>query len=181
MRRSSFTKPRKPMARGTSTLKRTKRLGPGKKKLAKAAAMKAALLSYFDRFGWEDEPDTRKAPCQLSGVTLTLTKVRDEEGNLLGFHTDANAHHKRPRSEMRKAGVKDLDAPHRLLVVHYGLHLAFIHERGVMGRPKDPEKRRRFALVEQAEANAANGQRVKLEGQDAHDLERLIQKGASRG
>jgi hypothetical protein len=160
MKRSGFKPRTKPMRRG-------KALGPGKKTHDKRKAMTASFEAYYARHGWEDSDGVRWVPCQLTGLPVS-------EGA-------ANLHHKTPRSELRKAGCKNVDAPHRLIVCHYGLHLAFIHERNGMGRPKDPDKARRFAMVEQDAANSANGLQVKLEGQDKHDLERLISKGASRG
>jgi hypothetical protein len=188
MKRSGFKNPRKPMKRGsldkalkayhgfgprTAPMKRGKGLGPGKKKLAKDAATQAAILSYFHRFGWEEEPGTHKAPCQAGSGVITLVKIFDEHGNLKRFITDANAHHKTPRSELRKAGVKDLDAPHRLLICHYAKHLRFIHQKGQSGRPKDPELARRFRVAETDPANAENGLLIAWGPQDALDLARM--------
>lgn len=136
---------------------RKKPMGPGKKKLAKDAATVAAILSYFDRKGWLEEDGHRLAPCQITGDPMPLEL--------------AHAHHKTPRSEMRKAGIKDLDAPHRLIIVNNRLHLDFIH-RG-MGRPKDEDRARRFALVEHCEQNAENALVMEWGAQDALDLDRL--------
>lgn len=182
MKRSGFTKPRKPMKRGKLPAqlgadldavkafvetgkklpkgfkRRTKRMGPGKKKLAQVAATTAAILSYFDRFGWLNEEGQRMAPCQMSGDPMHLEH--------------ANAHHKTPRSELRKAKVPDLDAPHRLLICHYRRHLAFLHG-GKMGRHGDTDANRRLRLAELDEANAENGLVIGWGAQDALDLGRL--------
>lgn len=159
LKRSGFKNPRKPMARGTRPMKRGKALGPGKKTLAKKAAMQGAILSYFDRFGWLNDEGQRMAPCQVTGDAMHLEH--------------ANAHHKRPRSELRKAKVPDLDAPHRLLICHYAKHLRFIHQKGQSGRPKDPELARRFQVAETDPANAENGLLIAWGPQDTLDLERM--------
>jgi hypothetical protein len=155
VKRSGFKPRREPMARGTNPMKRGKRLGPGKKTLARKAAMASAILSYFEQFGWLDDEGYRVAPCQVSGDPMRLE--------------EANAHHKTARSELRKAGVKDLDAPHRLLICHYRRHLRFIH-KGEMGRPKELDAARRFEKVELDPANAENGLIVAWTGLDAFEL-----------
>ena len=134
MKRTGFKNRGAGLARGTKPLKRRKRLGPGKKSLARAAAIHAALDAYFSRF-----PEG-EARCQLSERIIT--------------RETAVAHHKTPRSELRKAGVEDVDAPHRLLILHEDTHIA-LHDYK-MGRPQDPVALARFELVEQCEANAEN-------------------------
>lgn len=87
---------------------------------------------------------------------------------------------------MRKAGVKELDAPNRLVICHYLAHLQFVHG-GQMGRPKwtagsdthinyvkAQEAVRRFGIVEQSPANAENGEQVAWSAQDRDDLDRLM-------
>ena len=81
------------------------------------------------------------------------------------IHVDeAIAHHKTPRSEMRKAGIKDLDAPHRLLIASYKSHRK-IHGHGKdgfgMGRPTDEREADEFKFVETSSANAENGQIIR--------------------
>ena len=115
-----------------------KPMGPGKKSLARTAAINAAMDAYFARF-----PEG-EAMCQLTGFAITPET--------------AVAHHKTPRSELRKAGVKDLDAPHRLLILHTLVHMR-LHD-WQMGRPQNLTALNRFELVEQSEANAENGRAV---------------------
>ena len=158
MERSKGLTRSQPMKRGTKPMKRGKRLGPGKKTKAKRDALTAAFEAYYSLHGWKDAEGGRWVPCQLSGQPVSAGS--------------ANLHHKTPRSELRKAGVLDLDAPHRLLVCHYRLHLAFLHG-GRMGRPAEGDAARRFAIAEQSPASAANGERVEWNGQDALDLDRL--------
>ena len=128
------------LARG-GPIKRTKRMKPGKKKLAHDAAIKMAKDSYFLRFGWINEAGDLVARCQLSERLI--------------YPHEAVAHHKTPRSELRKDKVADLDAPHRLLILHHATHSA-LHGYA-MGRPTDPVLLERFVAVEQSEANADNG------------------------
>ena len=129
------------MARGTTPMKRGGKLKPGKKTLAKKAAMKMALDTYFLKFGAFDGDGKLVAHCQLSERTIE----RDE----------AIPHHKTPRSILRKEGVKDLDAPERLLILHWKVHME-LHDHK-MTRPTDPEKLERFIQVEQSAAHAGNG------------------------
>ena len=143
------------MARGTTPLKRGKSLGPGKKTLAKQAAMKSATENYFSRFG----ETAASGYCQLSNAPI--------------YDFNVTAHHKTPRSEMRKAGIKDLDAPHRLLILHPLVHLFFLHA-GAMGRPTDPIKAALFKAVEESPVNAETGGQVELTDQHRLDLERFM-------
>lgn len=164
MRRSGFKNQRKPMKRGSldDALKsyhgfkpRKKALGPGKKTLAKQSAMHYAIYRYFQERGWENSEGEREAFCQVSHVFMT--------------RGEAVAHHFTPRSELRKAGVEDLDAPHRLIICHWKAH-NWLHAGG-MGRPKGTEEARQFAIVEKDEANAVNGFAVKFSDQDLYDLQ----------
>lgn len=156
-------------------MKRGKPLGPGKKTLAKREAISSAILAYFNRFGWYDEGLERVAPCQVSGQPIRMEQ--------------ANYHHRTPRSEMRKAGVKDLDAPHRGIVCHYRAHLQFVHG-GQMGRPAYPDGAdklglwqgrtdaiRRFRIVENSTASAENGLAVEWSEQDQACLDALFRGG----
>ena len=121
---------RSPMKRSTKPMKRG-RLGPGlKTKLHKIAIHKAKAL-------WTGS-------CQYCGEELGEEK---------------HAHHKTPRSELRKAGIPDLDAPHRLLIVHPWCH-AKIHAGG-MGRPKEENAAAEFRFVETSDAHAGNGKTVR--------------------
>ena len=123
---------RKPMERG-------KGIGPGKKAPACAAAKLAAIKMHFDRHA-----DGAGAPCQYCGRTM------------LPLREEVVAHHKTPRSEMRKAGVKDLDAPYRLLIIHrYRCHKK-IHG-GQQGRPKEQAAADEFRFVETSPINAETG------------------------
>lgn len=147
----------KPMSRGTKPWKRKKAMKAlGKKGKARSEAIKGAVEAYFERFGWLDSEGFQAAFCQLTGRFIRLA--------------DANAHHKTPRSEMNKMGLKDLDAPHRLLICDYKAHLWFLHA-GQMGRPKEGEARRRFEIAEFSTANAENGEAVEFSGQDRMDLD----------
>ena len=160
MKRSPMKRSTKPMKRGTSTLKRTTRMKKlGKLGRAKQEAMHGALDAFFERYGWEGQDGRRQAFCQVSGRFM--------------YKDHAHAHHKTPRSELRKLGVKDLDAPHRLVICHYETHLWFIHA-GQMGRPKEGDPRRRFGVVEESAANAENGLSVEWSGQDRLDLDRRV-------
>lgn len=121
-----------------------KRGGPlkaGKKTLAKREAMRFALDSYFEKFGDGDLSIEPMAPCQYTGVYI--------------FKSQAVPHHKTPRSELRKAGFTDLDAPHRLLIVSHDAH-GKIHGWS-MGRPKNEAAALEFSFVESHPANAENG------------------------
>lgn len=129
-----------PMKRGTTTLKRSKALKAGKRTQARLASMKGALDAYFSAHGYWDGMEW-VAVCQLTGQTM--------------LRGEAVAHHKTPRSEMRKAGIKDLDAPERLLVCHHRAHMV-IHGNG-MGRPKADPQRAIFEQVEASKVNAATG------------------------
>ena len=128
------------LARG-GPIKRTKRMKPGKKKLAHDAAIKMAKDSYFLRFGWINEAGDLVARCQLSERLI--------------YPREAVAHHKGVRSELRKAKVADLDAPHWLLILHWATHNALHGHK--TGRPTDPVLLEKFVAVEQSEANADNG------------------------
>ena len=137
MKRSGFKPRLVSMDRGDKPMKRGKRMGPGKKTTARRTAMAHAIELHFDR-----HPDSLGAPCQYCGRTM--------------LHDQAVAHHKTPCSELRKAGVEDLDAPHRLLIIHrWGCHTR-IHGGG-MGRPKDETAALEFRFVETSPASAANG------------------------
>ena len=148
MKRSGFKPRAEPMARGTTPMKRGKRMGPGKKTKARKDAIEAAKVNYMDYFGDLDH-ETHEAfcPCQYCG--------KDIRGEWM------TAHHKTPRSELRKQGVKDLDAAHRLLMVHAKCHRK-IHGHGKdgfgMGRPTDEREADEFRAVETSPANAENGQ-----------------------
>lgn len=139
------------MARGTTPLKRGKALGPGKKTKAKRASMRSALEWYFA--GLEQQR------CQLSGAII--------------YPGTAVAHHKTPRSELRKAGIKDLDAPERLLILHRRVHIKWLHANK-QGRPKEWLEADRYKRIEESSANALNGQHVHLSEQDRFDLTRFL-------
>jgi hypothetical protein len=118
-------------------------------------------------------------------------KKRLGPGKKTNAKRDAIAHHKTPRSELRKAGVKDLDAPHRLIICDKRVHVAWVHDMQ-MGRPKvtvhmmtecpdgkeyalvDDDANRRFAIIEASPANASNGLAVEFSEQDRHDLDRFL-------
>lgn len=160
-----------PMKRG-KPMKRNKRLGLGKKTLAKRAAIHAAITTYFMVYGWRDD----EGPCAFDQVTGRFLRIEN-----------ATAHHKVPRSELRKAGVLDLDAPHRLIIMNKRVHIAWVHDMQ-MGRPKGTDERlicidnplgfteaaRRFQIVQHSEANASNGLAVKWSDQDRLDLDRFL-------
>lgn len=129
------------MKRGTAPMKRGGRLKPGKKTLARKVAMKMALDTYFVKFGWFNDEGELVAHCQLSERVI--------------YRHEAVPHHKTPRSELRKAGVIDLDAPHRLLILHHQTHSALHGYK--MGRPTDPVLLEKFVQVETSIANAENG------------------------
>lgn len=157
-----------PMSRGSKPMKRGKRLGPGKKTLAKREAIGSAILAYFARFGWYDDNLDRVAPCQISGRPIRMEQ--------------ANFHHKKTRAELRKAKVEDLDAPHQGVVCHYLAHIQFVHG-GQMGRPRakelpwlqqEADAFRRFRIVENSTASAENGEQVVWSDQDRDDLDRLM-------
>lgn len=138
-------------------MKRGKALGPGKKTLEKRSNISSAIGRYFGH----TEDTQAGGYCQLSGAVI--------------YDFNVVAHHKTPRSELRKVGIKDLDAPHRLLILHPKVHFFWLHD-GQMGRPTDPLKAERFARIEASMANAENGQRVELSDQDKLDLERFMSK-----
>ena len=134
---------RSPMRRGqplvrTSSLHRTKPMGEGKVRTAHRNDIAFALDQFFKNAHGD-------ARCQISRKPIT----RDW----------CVAHHKIPASELRLAKVKDLDAPHRLLVLDPDVHLWWLH-RGEMGRPKDAYARRIYEAVEHSPANAENGLKV---------------------
>lgn len=188
MKRKTPMKRGKPMKRKAGELdatlkryhgfgKRKKRLGPGKKTQAKRLAMASAVLCYFSEFGWIDSGGGYVAFDQVTGRFLRIE--------------NATAHHKVPRSELRKAGVKDLDAPERLIIVDRQVHIAWVHDMQ-MGRPKvvthmvtecpdgkeyalvDDSANRRFAIIENSSANAYNGLAVEWGDQDRLDLDRFL-------
>lgn len=137
---------RTPMKRSAKPLKRRKRLTAGKRTTARRDAMRAAVDAYFAAHGYFNGMEFT-ARCQLTGIPMT--KV------------EAVAHHKTPRSEMRKAGITDLDAPERLLVCHHSAHMV-LHGRQ-MGRPKAGPQAELFARVEASPVNAATGGVVHLQ------------------
>ena len=119
-------------------------LKAGKKTLAKLEAMLTAKNVYFRAKGWDNGDGIMWAPCQYCGGPMTLP--------------EAHPHHKTPRSELRKAGILDLDAPSRLLMVHPDCH-GHIHG-WAMGRPKNEAAALEFAFVESHPANAENGKGI---------------------
>ena len=157
MKRTAF-KRKTAMARGTSTLKRGKPMGPGKKTKAKAQAISLAVTDYFFTFGTQVGVGIM-APCQLTGRWIGPDQ--------------AIAHHKTPRSELRKQGVEDLDAPHRLLICSSMVHLLWLH-RGAMGRPKLEADAARFLEAELSPANAETGGLVEWSEQYRLNLERFL-------
>lgn len=123
-----------------------KRGGPlkaGKKTLARRVAISVAVKSYFDCFGYDLDGEW-VAPCQRCGQLMV----------------SAVPHHKTPRSELLKAGTKNPDAPHRLLMIHDLCHRK-IHGRGRdgfgMGRPVDGPEADEFKAVETSPVNAETG------------------------
>ncbi len=140
MKRSGFKPRAEPMARGTTQMKRGKRMGPGKVRVKHRLDIMSAKDAYFG------DEDTR--PCQYCGRDM------DRKG--------CTMHHKTQASELRKAKVKDIDAPHRLLAIHQEPCHRKIHGRGRdgfgTGRPKDEREADEFRVVETAPANAENGQ-----------------------
>ena len=111
-------------------LKAMKRIGKKGKSRIKAMKDARGLLTH----------------CQYCGIVFAADEGKE-------------AHHKTPRSELRKLGVKDLDAPHRLLILHHECHV-LIHNAG-MGRPKDELAALEFRFVETSDANAENGKVVR--------------------
>ncbi len=126
-------------------------MGRGKVAEAHSEAIERAMTAYFRNFGYVNDYGWRVARCQLSGLEVT--------------RREAVAHHKTPASELRKAGVEDLDAPKRLLFMAKFKHRQLHGDRGGdkmgMGRPTQPLKAV-FALVEMSTANMENGQPVEL-------------------
>jgi len=130
-------------------MRRKKPMGKGKKRITHNDAIRYAMDEYFERFGW-NEDGLRFVYCQLTGRKI--------------IRAVAVMHHKTPRSEMRKAGITDLDAPRYLLCLSRGAH-RLLHGNGKgdkmgMGRPTIPFQADYFAMVEASEANAANGKAV---------------------
>lgn len=153
---------------------RKKAMGEGKKRKAHRAAMKAAIDGYFQEHGWEDG-----------------TKAFDQVTGLVIDRLDAIAHHKKPASELRKEGVKDIDAPHRLIICHWAVHKTWVHKEcpGGMGRPEYKEwfeasedravmqalnAHRRFGIIESSPANATNNLCVDWSEQDRDDMNRFL-------
>jgi hypothetical protein len=151
-------KQRTPLERGTTEMKRSGPLGPGKKKVANATAMDRAEDLFFRNNGWLDEDDRLVAYCQVSGLII--------------YHGNTARHHKTPRSEMHKAGMEDaeMDAPHRLLICSPWVHLHFLHA-GQQGRPTDPVLAERFRVAEESPAHAGNKLAVEWGPQFGHDLQ----------
>ena len=114
----------------------------GKNGKAHKDAIAYAFEYYFQRFGIVAGV---MASCQYCGECL--------------LRTDADPHHKTPRSELRKAGVKDLDSHKYLMFVHPFCHKE-IHGKGRdgygMGRPTG-EAGEWFRVVETSPCNAENG------------------------
>ncbi len=159
--------------------KRKKPMGPGKVKLEKNLNIAWAMAHYFNEHGWDHDGE-RIAFDQITGAWLSVD--------------EAHAHHKTPRSEARKLGEKDLDAPEKLIICGYRAHLIWVHGgHGHMGRPepcfdwlvlteadakaqafKKHAAYAHFSIVENSPANASNNLMVEWGDQDRHDLDRLL-------
>lgn len=159
MKRTEMKKGTKGLKRTKGFTKRYKAMGIGKHTQAKRDAMKWAIDEYFKRFGWVNDEGYKVARCQLSGDVM--------------YRGHCVAHHKTPRSELRKSGDRTgFDTPDKLLICIPEVHLRWLHG-GEMGRPKEPVALDRFVRAETSMANAENGMRVVWDSQHEFDLRRF--------
>ena len=145
---------RSPMKRSTKPMLRRKPMGKGKKAGLREIAVHAAKAHYFGT--------NIIGVCQISGWEISQ-----------GWCV---AHHLTPRAEMREAGVENLDATFRLIILHPHVHIWLHGGQNSMGRPRDLYGLQRFMSVEQSGVNAFNKKMVVLPEPYATDLKLFLER-----
>ena len=145
---------RSPMKRSTKPMLRRKPMGKGKKAGLREIAVHAAKAHYFGT--------NIIGVCQISGLEISQ-----------GWCV---AHHLTPRAEMRKAGVENLDATFRLIILHPWVHTWLHGGPNKMGRPMAAKEAGIFRYIEKAEPNAFNKLHHELPAAITHDLLKFKEK-----